>query len=160
MGKNVNLSPPWVTFYREINALFEQDPDVEVEFHENDNSICVYVEGQEKADAIDALLPDEKTFGNITVQIVVIPANKVMSKSDLFNVAFSGNPAFAYATAKTDDVFPKPFSYVVFKKKVVQFFNDDLRDINGNMTTLYQNIAKDVFGEDEGICFCTEADND
>ena len=33
-------------------------------------------------------------------------------------------------------------------------FESDHR--NGNMTTLYQSIAKDVFGEEDGICFCTE----
>ena len=33
-----------------------------------------------------------------------------------------------------------------------------MHDINGNCSTLYQEIAKDVFGEDEGICFCTDTE--
>lgn len=39
--------------------------------------------------------------------------------------------------------------------KVVQYFNDDLGDAHGVCSTLYQEIAKDVFGEHEGIFFCT-----
>jgi hypothetical protein len=46
----------------------------------------------------------------------------------------------------------------VFEKKVVQFFNDQLDDINGNKSTLYQDIAKDVFEKHEGVYFCTAAD--
>ena len=51
------------------------------------------------------------------------------------------------------------FHYAVFQSKVVQFFNDDMSDINGNCTTLYQEIAKDVFsGRAEGVFFCTAAE--
>ena len=47
-------------------------------------------------------------------------------------------------------------NYVVFENKVVQFFNDDLSDIHGNKSTLYQEIAKDIFGDCDNIYFCTD----
>ena len=53
-------------------------------------------------------------------------------------------------------VFTNPVSYVIFEKKVVQFFNDDLSDAHGNMTTLYKDVAKDVLGEHHGVFFCTD----
>lgn len=155
MEKKVNLAPPWITYFKEIEALFAQDPDVRVEFDEEGYGVTIYVEGQDKADAIDQLLPDEMEFGNIKMKITVVPANKLeMDKVDLLNRAFAGNPAFAYAK-RVEGVFTNPIYYAVMQKKVVQFYNDDLHDINGNMNTLYQDIAKDVIGEEGGICFCT-----
>ena len=48
------------------------------------------------------------------------------------------------------------FNFVVFVPEVVQFYNDDLGDINGLCSTLYQDLAKDLFGEEAGIYFCTD----
>ena len=51
-----------------------------------------------------------------------------------------------------------PITYVVFVNEVVQYFNDDLGDVYGQCSTLYQEIAKDVFGETEGVFFCTDVE--
>lgn len=42
-------------------------------------------------------------------------------------------------------------------KEVVQYFNDNIGDINGNCSTLYEIIARDIFPNVNGIYFCTEA---
>ena len=76
-------------------------------------------------------------------------------KLSWFQAALGGNPVFAF-TQVSEGVFTIPLSYVVFKNRVVQFFADNLQDVNGNITTLYETIAKDVFGEIPGICFCTD----
>ena len=78
-------------------------------------------------------------------------------KVSLFQAALAGNPVFAF-TKTNEGVFTIPLSYVVFKNRVVQFFADNLQDVNGNITTLYETIAKDVFGETPGICFCTDTE--
>lgn len=150
----LKLSTPWVTFYFEIEALFKNDPDVIVELDEEDLAIKLYVDGVEKAEALAKLLPDSRNFGNITVPIAVIPANKEQTKLDLFVKAFEGNPALSYVVKGSPD---KPFSfdYVVFRNEVVQFFNDDLSDVNGNESTLFEDIARDVF-EDAEVYFCTD----
>ena len=49
-----------------------------------------------------------------------------------------------------------PLHYVVFKNRVVQYWSDNLGDINGNTSTLYENIARDVFGETDNVCFNTD----
>ena len=36
-------------------------------------------------------------------------------------------------------------TYVVFKNCVVQFFNDNLNDCHGLISTLYQDIAAEIF---------------
>lgn len=152
----MKLSAPWVEFYRELEALFAQDPEVKVVYEEENNEVKLFVETARKADALTQLLPAEKTFGNVTMKITVVPANNLeVSKADLIAEAFDGNPALSYVQHVNAVV--GAFDYAVFQNKVVQFFDDNLSDINGNKSTLYENIAKDVFGSDIGVFFCTEA---
>jgi hypothetical protein len=152
---NMKLSPPWINFYNEIKDLFEQDSEIKIKFNEEVPEINLFVDNARKADALAALLPETKEFGNVTMKINVVPANKTPSKLDLMLEAFLGNPALAYVWSS--DTSLGTFQYAVFENKVVQYFNDDLQDINGNRSTLYQDIAKDVFGEATGINFCTES---
>lgn len=153
---NIKLSPPWITFLHEVEALFERDPEVSVRYDDAEHIIKLYVDNADKAAALDKLIPETKRFGNITVKINVIPPNiDECSTEDLFSKAFAGNPAlYGFAAYET------PFGhveYAVFKKTVVQFFNDQMDDINGNKSMLFQDIAKDVFGSKHGVYYCTEA---
>ena len=161
----VKLSPPWCIFYREVNALFERDPEVHVVYDEDDEIIKVYVENPEKAEILAGLLPETKTFGRVSVSLQVIPADGRKLSTELptvidastFTKAFEGNGAFSYA--KTfKNVFQYEATYVVFQPDVVQFFADDISDINGLRSTLYEEVAKDVFGAFEGamVNFCTD----
>ena len=76
------------------------------------------------------------------------PTNK-----ELFEVAFKGNPAFAYVVCPSEDIYWVPATYVVFKNCVVQFFNDNLNDCHGLLSTLYQDIAAEIF-EDANLTSC------
>lgn len=150
------LASPWISFYREIEAMFKEDEQVHPVYDEENNVVKLYVENQEKAEALEKILPDHRTFGNVTVTVTVIPANKLAEVRDTwFRKAFEGNPAVSYITTITD-VFNNPITYVVFKNKVVQYYNDDLGDVHGNRSTLYQDIAKEIFEDHEGIFFCTD----
>lgn len=152
----MKLSPPWITFYNKIEALFEQDPEVKIVYDDEKKEVKLYVDNSRKADALSQILPTEKTFGNITMKIIVIPANSdLTTKIDLFAEAFDGNPALRYV--QHVDAVIGAFDYAVFQNKVVQFFNDDMSDINGICSTLYEDIARDVFGPNTGMFFCTEA---
>ena len=158
MKETVNISSPWILYYREIEALFKEDPAVRVEYDGTTQTVKLYVEGTEKADALAQLLPAERTFGNVTVKVAVYPSNVGNpSKLQLFQKAFKGNPAFAFIQEGGSDAFNVfDLNYVVFTCKVVQFFSDDLGDLNGLRSTLYQDIAKDIFEDVPGIFFCTE----
>ena len=150
----MKLSPPWANFYNEIKALFEQDLEIKITYDEETPEVKLYVDNGRKADALTQLLPAEKDFGNVKLKITVIPADSTTSKIGLLQDAFYGNPALAYVWSA--DTPLGQFNYAVFEGKVIQYFNDDISDINGNRTTLYQDIARDVFG-DIGVNFCTEA---
>ena len=116
----IKLSAPWFIYFKKIEALFGRDPAIEVVYDEEDNDIRLYVENSEKAEALQELLPAERKFGNVTVNVTVIPANKLSAKkASLFRKALQGNPAFV--TEQTvEGVFTNPVSYVVFARKVVQ----------------------------------------
>lgn len=150
----VNLSSPWVTFVNEVKALFEEDDEIHIHYDGENNELKLLVDSGDKADALSKLLPTEKQFGNVTLKIIVIPANKDLQAVDLFEIAFRGNPALAYTFAA--DTPLGHAEYAIFKKQVVQFFNDQLDDVRGIKSTLYQDIAKDVF-EGSGVFFCTDA---
>lgn len=156
--KGLNLASPWVIFYHEVQALFEKDEDIKITFDEENYVIKLYVIGTDKAAALEELLPQEKDFGNITLKIEVIPANNENPTfKELYERAFAGNPIFSYASNGYNDI-TSANTYIVFKKEVVQYYNDSLKDINGLCSTLHQEVAKDVFGEISGVCYCTDTD--
>lgn len=150
-----NLVSPWVNFYREVEALFEHDPDISITYNEDENHIRLYVNDNEKAEALTKILPNSRTFGNVTVKLSVLFSNQQSISLDLFQKAFRNNPAFSYATT-IERIVGGEQGYVVFKNEVVQYFNDDIHDINGFRSTLYQDLASDVFGDIFGISFCTD----
>lgn len=156
----MKLSAPWITFYRELEALFREDKEVRVAYDEEAREVRIYVDNnQTKADALTALLPEEKEFGSVTVKVAVIPSNTGnMSGPELISRAFDCNPILNRIQVVESPV--GKFSYVVFKKRVVQFYNDELSDLNGVRSTLYQEIAKDVFRPEFGLCYCTETEDD
>lgn len=149
----LKLAPPWITYVNEVNALFGPDPDVRITYDNNAYSLKLYVEDSRKADAINTLISGYKSFGNIEVCTEVIPANNrvdlgTITDKELFDIAFDRNPVYAFSKEIVGPLSNK-LTYVVFKNKVVQFFNDNLDDIHGIISTLYQDIADDIF---EGCC--------
>jgi hypothetical protein len=156
MDNRLNLAAPWIVYYHKIEALFKDDPAIKIVFDNENLVLKLYVEGDEKYNALAKLLPFEKDFGNVSLKIQVIPANTLqVSDINLFEKAFEGNPAVSFIKSVID-VSSNNFNFVVFQKKVVQFYDDNLGDINGLHSTLYHDIAKEVFGEREGIYFCTD----
>ena len=150
--RKVNLSAPWMTYFHELEVLFKEDPQIKLEYE--DYVITIYVEDDEKADALMRLLPVQKVFGDIVVDIDVVPSNRdTTSDIELFKKAFKNNPILSY-TVKAGELFP--LEYIVFRNEVVQYYNDQLDDPNGNISTLYQEIAKDVFGDNVTAHFCTD----
>ena len=153
--KNVKLSPPWYTFYHKINAMFGSDPEITIKFDEDTMILKLFVDNQAKADALTKVLPTEKDFGNVKLNIEVIPSDKVNSVKQLYKTIFSDNPVFNQVIEVTDPSMPQA-SYVVFNPLIVQFYNDNLADAYRNETTLLQEIAKDIFIQQTGIYYCTE----
>ena len=108
-------------------------------------TLKLFVEGNERAAAIDAIMPDGKEFGTAALDIIVYPANYVDGPKklkdtpermkDLFDWAFSTNLALSF-TNEVRMLYNNTFTYVVFRKEVVQYFNDDIGDAFGLCSTL------------------------
>lgn len=156
--KSLALSPPWMIYYEKIKALFSEDSEIRVYFNDEEMTISLYVKNGRKADALSQLLPLEKSFGSVDIGIKVIPANNFQTVNsnpeELIKAAFEGNPALRFTQTITG-VLSNPITYVVFDKRVVQYYNDDLGDYYGQCSTLYQDLAKEVFGVEEGVFYCT-----
>lgn len=148
------LSPPWNTFVSELKALFGEDPDIRITFNEDSYEVKLFVANDEKAEALRQLIPEERIYGNVALKVTVVPANADSTNdADTFEKAFKGNPVLK-EIMRLKTPFGE-YDYAVFRKEVVQFYNDDLTDPHGNESTLFENIARDVFG-DTGVFFCTD----
>lgn len=154
----LKMQPPWITYFNKINAMFKDDPDIKVEFNESNANpkVSLYVENHTKAEALQQLLGTEKKFGNITLTIDVIPANKVFkSEVDLLNIVFDGNPIVNQIA--TYDVFGAEMTFCEFRKEVIQFPNDDCSDLYGNFNGLAEDLARELFvgAHTAQINYCT-----
>ena len=152
------MSAPWYIYYNELCALFKEDKEVHIVYDEMDQIINIYVENQAKADAMDEVIPKVMTFGNVDLEINIVPANKLCarkSKGGLFEDLFFNNP-ICTDVVTVEGIFTNPVTYVIFRKEVVQYYNDDLGDAHGVCSTLYQDIAKRVFKDQNSIYYCTD----
>ena len=154
----LKLSPPWSIFYDEIRAMFLKDPEIKVVMDEDHYTVHVFVNNPQKSAAIAKILEQEKKFGRITLKVQVPPPDGAMTYQfkdgvELYRAAFENNPRLSYVQPKSS-IFDTSF-YVVFVNEVVQYFNDDISDINGNCSTLAEDIARDIFVGDLPN-FCTD----
>ena len=152
--KTVKVSPPWVQYVNELNALFEKDKEIKIVYDNDNVEVKLFVDDSSKAEAIASILPEEKVFGNVTLKITVVPANTNDSVPMRFAKAFKGNPVLK-DTITIPDAFSNPITYFVFAREVVQYFDDNLGDPHGLRSTLYQDLANDVFDKHDGVMFCT-----
>lgn len=160
----LKMSPPWITYINEIEQMFDGDPDIAIEFggSASEPFVMLSTKNGDKAAALMKLLPSEKNFGNVALRIDIdcpaVPNKAFPTVQELFETAFEKNPAFAYVVVP--EGYMIPFTYVVFKNCVVQFFNDNLNDPHGVISTLYQDIAYDLFRDNcpGGVSFCTDVE--
>lgn len=155
----IGLSTPWIEYVRKLHLLLGQDPEINIVYDNEATEVKVYVDNQIKSDALAKKLPKEKIFGNVKLKITVIPSNKEDSEIDVFRKIFNGNPILKEIVIG-DTSMPFSLSHVIFENKVVQFFNDCLNDPNGLESTMYEDIARDVFEDTNGVYFNTEASDD
>ena len=164
MDIRLKLSPPWITYINKLKALFGGDPQITFNVDRDAPSVTLACNNGDKVAALLKLLPTDVQFGNVTLPIIIdgVPTDRAfINKQELFEVVFEKNPAFAYVVAPVDADYPWfGMIYVVFKNCVVQFFNDNLNDAHGVLSTLYQDIAYDLLTGDgaDGVYFCTDVE--
>ena len=156
MSNITKISPPWEMLYSEMEEMFGRDPEVHLErvYTTDEKKIVLRVDNQEKAEALETLLPPSITYGNIEVKIVVVPANlQTSNEVEMYAKAFEGNPALE--RIKTAPIMGNEIIFLLFKNKVVRFFADNIGDYQGKKSMLYEDIAKEIFKFKPGVYFCT-----
>lgn len=161
--RNMKLSPPWEEIHSMLQTFFESDSEVAVDREiSEDCTLGVVCYSAAKFNALDVLLRKQYEFGNVTFRIdVCMPADSaaVASGDDdpakLMKTALEGNQLFDKIVIR--NIMMSKICYCVFKKEVIQFYNDDLTDLYGYESTLAENIARIIF-DVEDINFCTEVD--
>lgn len=162
----LNLSPPWVMYYRKLSTFFKEDSEVRIVYDDIEQEIKLYVNNAEKAVALEKLLPSEQVFGNVTLYITIVPANKTCFDSvkagrsanmnDIMCALFNNKAVVGIQVV--DGIMTNKITYVVFRKEVIQYYTDNIGDYHGICSTLYQDLAKDIFGDINGVFFCTDSD--
>lgn len=146
----LKILPPWTIVIRKFEALFDGDPQIacNCDFRGSAPSITLACNNGDKVAALQQILLEEVSFGNITLKVAVdgVPSNRAFtSKVELFDTAFSGNPAYAYSVCPAEEGYQWiGTTYVVFKNCVVQFAADNLNDCHGLISTLYETIASEL----------------
>ena len=155
-NEKTGISSPWITYVNQVKCLFADDTDVLVEYNDDKKNLVLKVFDSHRADALTQLLPTEKSFGDVTLHISVVPANKeTLSFAELVEKAMDGNPHFSqFIKVPMQD--GNSFNYLMFEPEVAQYWNDNLADPNGNVSTVYADLAQDVFGVVPGTFFATD----
>jgi hypothetical protein len=171
MGQ-LGLQAPWITIWNYVKVMFAKDESVRVSSIEKipSNSIGRYefdiiATDNDKAAAIKDILKQDYDFGNVALHINVgagtnifhdVDSNKGNGEIEIddFKRAFKENPAID-EILEIVDIAGITHYYVMFKREVVSFFNDDLTDPFGAWNGIYEDIAKEIF-VDSSICFTTQ----
>lgn len=157
---NLRILPPWSTYINKIKELFKEDPQIIIntDYDSEHPSISLATNNPDKASALLRLFPDEKEFGgatlNININCYTFSNKEFTTAKELFETAFYKNPVLVRIIES--DSWYAPFTYVAFKNVVVQFYNDNLNDPDGYSSTLYQDIASEVFSDLNGVAYCTD----
>ena len=158
----LNLQSPWVTYNNKIKALFAKDEDISVsDVREDDDGVLTMVIGSSdyhKFVALDRVIAKKVEFGNVTLRIKVVQLNHIETIEDtveLYRTIFEGNKIVRDIRVLPDFTGTE-HCFIRFNPEVVQFFNDDISDYDGNWSGLAQDIAKEIFQDcSAGVHFCT-----
>ena len=152
------LSPPWESFRSELNATVGVTPGVSVSpTVETATGYTVTIKANTHARgvAIASVVAPTQTFGNVVVTVRVVGPNKeaiagvTPTSADILAAqetrAFAGNPLFQRAVVR--QALPIEGSpevvYPVFDRAVVQYFDDNIADLDNNAN----KVAADAFAD-------------
>lgn len=153
----LDLSAPWYVFHTQVFKLFEQDAEVivdeELEETETGFTFGIYSKNAKKIQAIKKLIGSKVVFGNVAVEIDY-GENEDEDIAEIWKDAFSGNPLFC-GIVSADMPFYGSCDYAIFKRDIIDFYGDDISDVNGNLHYIVADLVKEVVNS-KGIFICTE----
>ena len=155
--KTIDLTAKWIQYVVFLKIMFERE-GTKILYNDEAKKVDIYVEDVAMAYAFSALLPPEKTFGNITLTINVIPANAGPDSVELFKIIFKDNPLVNDIITIQPEGTNNPFTYILFDESIVEYWNDNLGNPHGLSFALYQDIAEEIFDSHDGVFFTTQSE--
>ena len=155
----MRLAAPWYTYQKKVKALFDLDADIEVgdvrQDEDGNYAFEILVHNSAKFIALDRVMPKIVGFDNVMLKINIVDVedDSTLAAIELYKTIFENNPIVKDVRDIRDDM-GMLHGYVRFQPEVLQFFNDDLSDFNGLWSGLAQEIAKEVF-TNQNVHFCT-----
>jgi len=160
----IQLAPPWITYFNEMQHSIGVGPTITVGplIPVGGNYIIlIQSTNNERAVALATLLKPLVAFGNITVEVVVSNHENqivepmrcpldVFEVAHLLQIALEGNPYFQQVVVQPQLPGDKNVVFPVFTAQVIQFFNDDISNLCQTFTEVAAVVFQDVIKEE--IC--------
>ncbi len=157
------LSPPWYTLWNKVKYSIGEDPEVvvgDLQTQSDPFIIPIRVDNRQKAQALASIMNPSYSLGNIHINVeisdssgkIISPINPTSPEqlSEMVQTGLQGNHLFLKVV--TQPLFPNArlIVFPVFKKEVIQFYNDDLSDLYNNFNNVaalvFQNVLKPAPG--------------
>ena len=166
--RNLKLSPPWEEIHSMLQAFFASDSDIAVDAEISDAYVLgIACYNEKKFNALNEVLRKRYEFGGVTLEIDVYlptdikrgdePSDVSYDNAKNIKAALEGNELFDKIVMR--NIMSSKVSFCLFKKEVVQFYNDDLTDLYGYASMLAEDIARIIFNT-EDINFCTDVEQE
>lgn len=156
MSEKIKLLSPWELYVRKMKVMFDKDAEIYIEYDEENSILEINVSDLSKALALTFLIPDFVEFGDKKVtNVIKFDGENLKDPYHICSLAFNNNDSVS-SIIKPHGQFLDGTVFVCFKKEVVQYPNDNMFDANGVCSTLYQNLAKELFPDKVNIFFCTD----
>jgi hypothetical protein len=155
---NAHLSPPWYTLHHKLSAALTADKEVQVAPlmpGPGPLEIRVTCANPAKARGLVYFLTPVQQFGNVSVNVKVYDGAGAQAEMpvlpehtravpDLFLATFKGNALVKgletrpLLPGRPDSLFP------IIAAEVIQFYNDNLTDFNGNANLVAADVFRDI----------------
>ena len=157
MSKKIGLSSPIVVYVKKLQTFFAEDPDICVEYDENDpDSVNITVGDPEKFYALSSVMESEVEFGNLHLSIYIWPADlSEDDKTEMFKKLFKDSSIVSSIDEIKSEGTSNKFTYISFRNQVVKYWADNLGNPHGNAFTLFETVANDIFENHDGVFFTT-----
>lgn len=156
MFRKISLNAPWVDHYKKVYQLLSPDPELTVskdlkEVTEGCYNFYIISANGEKLDALRKVLRTNITFNTVILRMTFIHTDigeleandgPVIPTEEDWEKAFTGNPLFCRIVKAGKGLFD--MGYAVFAHEIIDYFSDDLSDINGYSHLLPATIVKEV----------------
>lgn len=163
---NVKISSPWAQFQKMVQTIFAQDPDIKVQKEDLEEgaikSFWIESQNSERLAALQSLMKEEIDMGNITIKMDFRYANGAYDGSfdpndiETWKIAFKCCPYFVTTYTVAPSIVSPGFSYAVFSRNLVSFFNDNLADYCQNTHMIAADAVREMTIECN-VMLCTKA---